>query len=727
MPGPHPACRTAFFDRGLGTVLTWAAAVLIWSAIPALTWPGTASAFGSPVLAGAEIEDLLETVVSPARHPQQIIESPRSVSVITAEQIRQGNYRTVPEALSELSGVFVQETNYGGGAPIVRGLIGNRVLILVDGIRLNNSTYRLGPNQYLNTIDIGQVDRIEVIRGTRSVLYGSDAIGGVINVITQSPEPPSTGKDASVRFRSRMSTADRGAINRVSADFYRRGIGLLAGLTGKSFDDLRSGTGRQPFTGYRETNGDLKLTVSQSLTRGLTASFQRVRQGDVPRTDVLNPGLKGEPPTELVSLWQPERRDLFSAEYHDNAVGYLVESFQATASYQTQLEDQTRILAATPTVERHESNEVRTAGLDLQAGSDLGEHHSFTYGTEYNQDRVTSRRADLDLNTLRKSTKGGRVADGARYRSGAVYVQDEIRAHLPVTLTLGMLYSRFSLNAVTDDPKTGRLPLLLRTGAFTGSAYGSWRIPGNVYLIAGVGQGFRAPNVDDVTVQGSFAAGYEVPNQALAPEHAVTYEIGVKHHGSRFSGTLFGFAGHYRNLIDRIPGTFNGLSFLDTDHDGVRQPSEESVFIRTNRGHATIRGVEVEAGRRFGRTADLHGNVAWYRGEDMLTHQPLSKIPPLNGMLRLRWSPRACRWGEAYTIFACRQSRLSDTDRSDRRIATNGTPGWVTLNVRGGFVLSRTISASLALENLADKTYRLHGSGIDAPGRNLVFGLQVLF
>ena len=133
-----------------------------------------------------ELTELLKVrAVTGARHDQRLVDSPRQIAVITAEEIRQRNYRSTPEAIADIAGVFVQETNDGGGSPIIRGLVGNQILILVDGIRLNNSAYRLGPNQYLNTIDLNQIERIEVVRGAGSVLYGSDALGGVVNIITR--------------------------------------------------------------------------------------------------------------------------------------------------------------------------------------------------------------------------------------------------------------------------------------------------------------------------------------------------------------------------------------------------------------------------------------------------------------------------------------------------------------------------------------------------------------
>ena len=133
-----------------------------------------------------ELTELLKVrAVTGARHDQRIVDSPRQIVVLTADDIRRRNYRSTPDALADMMGVFVQETNDGGGSPIIRGLVGNQVLIMVDGIRLNNSSFRLGPNQYFNTIDLNQIERIEVVRGAGSVLYGSDALGGVVNIITK--------------------------------------------------------------------------------------------------------------------------------------------------------------------------------------------------------------------------------------------------------------------------------------------------------------------------------------------------------------------------------------------------------------------------------------------------------------------------------------------------------------------------------------------------------------
>jgi len=258
------------------------------------------------------LEDLLDMkVVSAARHEQRIIESPRSISIVTAEEIRRKNYRTTPEALNELVGILVQETNYGGGSPIIRGLVGNQILILVDGIRLNNTIFRLGPNQYLNTIDVNQIEQIEVVRGPGSVLHGSDALGGLINIITKSRRDDGKDFDIGARFYSRYASADNGRTGRMEFLGNVKNVGLTGGFSYKQFGDLRAGdgVGLQPFTGYDEWDADLKMDFRFSKRQSVTVGLQRVNQSNVPRTDRLVSG------SDLKREWNPETRDLMYVQY----------------------------------------------------------------------------------------------------------------------------------------------------------------------------------------------------------------------------------------------------------------------------------------------------------------------------------------------------------------------------------------------------------------------------
>ena len=675
-------------------------------------------------LKNMSLEALLDvTAVSAARREQRQIDTVRSMSVLTAEDLRRRNYRTIPEALNELVGVMLQRTNYGGGAPIIRGMIGNRVLILVDGLRLNNAIYRLGPNQYLNTIDIAEVERIEVIRGPGSVLYGGDAMGGLINIVTRQPLIPNGTSEFLVRSFARFSTADRGVSSRLDFSGGRGKLGVTGGLSGKRFNDLDAGRGRgrQRFTGYDELDGNLKLAYKVSPNGRVTLGVERVHQDGVDRTDLLTAG------SDLKYEWSPQQRDLAFARYTLDRPGSFVESLELAAAYTNHLEQFERVASAKPGVLRKHHDQVRSAGLVAQARSVWGGRQMFTYGVEFYGDNITSRRTDIDQATGVSVPAPSTFADGAHYRSLALFLQDEIQLAERLAVNLGLRASRFSLKALTENAGTGALPLESAVRTVTGSAYGSYKLRANLRAIFGVAQGFRAPNVDDGTTLGSFGGGFEVPNPFLSPERSVNYETGLKVQSKRFSGTASGFVAHYRDLIERQPGSFNGQPFLDLNGDGIRDRGEDAVFQRQNAGRARVLGYSFEGQLQLRKPWTLFGNAAWTRGDDTGRRTPLTRIPPVKGIAGCRWTPRGNAWIEAYSMFAGRQNRLSPNDLSDRRINPAGTPGFATLNLRGGVDLGRLGVLTLGLENVTNKLYRWHGSGIDSPGRNFVIGFGRVF
>ncbi len=675
-------------------------------------------------LSTMSLEELLNTtVVTAARHVQKNIDSPRFISVITAEDILQKNYRTVPEALNEMVGVLVQETNYGGGSPIIRGMVGNQILILIDGIRMNNAIYRLGPNQYLNTIDMNQVERIEVIHGTGSVLYGSDAFGGVINIITKSRAGSTTGSSMEARAFGRFASADRSGVGRFEVSGNVGKLGLIGGVSLKNFGNLRAGngTGLQNETGYLEGDGDLKLSYGLSDRQSLVLGLQRVDQKDVPRTDVVNSGqyLKYE--------WDPERRDLASLQYEFKNIGSFVNSLMVGVSYQDQLEEGKRIVGSAPSVQRLMHDEAQSKGVVVQLSSLLGERQVLTYGLDYYGDRIISRRVDVDSITGQQSAKAGTFADGSTSRSVASFLQDEIRVSGSLSANLGVRYSQFHLKAAVTDPGIGAIEINSSPSAVTASARGLYKFNPNLGLFFGVGQGFRAPNVDDSTILGSFAGGFEIPNPNLQPEKSRNYEFGIKTQGKRFSGTAAYFMSDFDSLIQRQPETFQGRPFLDLNKNGVQDKGEANIFQRQNGGQALIQGIEIDTRVQLLQDWSLSADVAWIRGKDEITHNPLNRIPPIKGTFAVKWAPVKNFWIEYYNLVASRQDRLGLGDLADPRIPAGGSPGFAVFNIRSGWNWNRQGSVTIALENLTNKRYRFHGSGIDAPGTNLVIGYQKAF
>ncbi len=236
---------------------------------------------------------LREIVVTATGMEKDVFSVPYTAETLDGKVLNdQRAVRTLPEALREVPGVMVQKTGHGQGSPFIRGFTGFRTLLLIDGIRFNNAVFREGPNQYWNTVDPLTIDRLEIVKGPSSVLYGSDAIGGTVNVITRSRNP-STLKLESESFLwdrrayYRYSSAENSNITRGElAAEWGKSTGILGGVSRKDFGDLRGGeeTGKLPYTGYDELDGDLKLVERLKPGVDLILAFQRVSQENAPRT-----------------------------------------------------------------------------------------------------------------------------------------------------------------------------------------------------------------------------------------------------------------------------------------------------------------------------------------------------------------------------------------------------------------------------------------------------------
>ena len=234
-----------------------------------------------------------ESVVIAPRSEQPLTTSDAKVEVVTGEDLVATGERSLPKALGEAAGVWIQESNLGGGAPVLRGLLGNQILILLDGVRVNDSTTRFGPNQNLNTIDPAIVDRVEVIRGSRSVLYGSDAIGGVVSIWTKRARPTGEGRDPELHGGvglEYVSASDGGSAT-TDLSFAAEDWGAIGVLSGWDWDDLEAADGEvQGATGYDGVGAFGSAEVALGGKSSLRVMTMVHRDFDVPRTFSLVPG-----------------------------------------------------------------------------------------------------------------------------------------------------------------------------------------------------------------------------------------------------------------------------------------------------------------------------------------------------------------------------------------------------------------------------------------------------
>lgn len=679
--------------------------------------PSAQERWDDPVSAGP----IASTLVTAAREAQAWMEAPCATTVIEEEELRQRFARTAPQALAGVPGVSIQETGPGQGSPYLRGFTGYQTLLLIDGIRLNNSVHRSGPNQYFGTVDPYSIERIEVVRGPGSVLYGSDAIGGTVNVLTRRPHgwsPDGHGFRHAESLHTRFNSSDSSEVLRGEfSATWDQSTGILMGADGKWFDDVAAGddTGRQANTGYDEWAGDWKLEHHLDAHQRVVFAHQRLRQEDAPRTHrtIFAESFEGTTVGTDRRHDFDQARSLSYVQLHAEEQPGPLDSFHASLSFHRQDEELQRVNGSGAA--SSQGFEVDTLGLFLQAGSHTPLGH-LTFGADGYLDEVDSFSSTQSIQ--------GPVADDATYALFGVFIQDELDLSARTTLTLGGRFNRAEVEAdsVLDPVGGGQTSLTDDWSAVVGSARLLYRlVEDELHLFGGVSQGFRAPNLSDLTRLDSARSNeFEIPSPGLDPEYTTTYELGLKAEDVGAVAQLALFHTDVRDLILRRPtGNLNGAGQFEV--------------VKENVGDGEVFGIEAGATVRVGDDWEVFGGATFVEGkvETFPTSAPdteseyLDKLMPFTAHLGARWEFEG-RWFEFLCQGAGDADKLSTADKLDsQRIPPGGTPGYVVFHARGGWRLGRNLALDIGLENLFDEDYRVHGSGLNRPGRSLVVGLTL--
>lgn len=666
-----------------------------------------------------------ETVVHSARDERAATETGADRVVVTADELAATGERSLPRQLAKAAGVWLQETNLGGGSPLIQGLSGNQVLLVVDGVRLNDATTRNGVNQLLNGIEPATVERVEVIRGPRSVQWGSDALGGVVLVWTQARPPRARGLSGAAEARADSAVEGWSGAVELGSSFERA---ALLGIAGSHrWGDLHAASGENQETGYDGNSLFGSFTRALGAGRGLRLSLAQTRDYDVPRTDRLTTGFGQSEPAnaEFDFALQDRRRALLVYDDRTGALG--LDEFSARLSYRT-YEEERHVRATGSDTRRIERDVTQTVGLGLDARHELGARQLLTVGLDLDHDEVDSSRTDVDLGSGGETPRDGAFAPGSRFLAGGIFAQDELD-FAPWSLTLGARLGAFGF--AFDDAATG----VREDGSFTalsGSAAVARELDGDRRVVATLARGFRAPNLAELARDASFFGGDELHNAELEPETSLYTELAFEQGLERGQLALALFA----NRIDDVVGS----RLIDA---GGPDAGDET-YLRENIGELLLVGAFARADLRlFGADSrwSLAPTLEWTRGQqysdfvDPFTGEktfddvPGQRIPPLHGALVLRHDTRAgaLGWVELTTSFALAQERLSPQDLGDPRIDPQGTDGWLTLDLDCGGALGSAGSRWFAgVHNLFDVEYRVHGSGFDAPGLGAVAGLRLV-
>jgi outer membrane receptor protein involved in Fe transport len=658
-----------------------------------------------------------------------------ALEVEAAERVRSSPVRILPDVLRESPGVQVQQTNAGHGTVILRGLTGNQVLLMIDGIRLNTATVRDGPNQYLSLIDPERIARVEVIRGPGSALYGSDAMGGVVNIVTKDP-----GRHSMVEAAMSYASADHGMRAHLGGTLGGERVRLRGGMTATATDDLRAGggIGEQPRTGYSSWAGDAMLEAELPGCHRLTVSGQGTVLQDVSRFDRLvnfrlDPGIASsiqgrdteflfDPQTHMLGVarldgaacegWLPGRGIAAGAALQQEGRLQRAATMDDTGSpmpaprREYQRDDTRTLFVAAHAEPRVPLGAHLRVGLDVY--DDLVSSYGYTEMVASGARTPTVRLAGADVIPSGRFPDGARMTMAGAYAHGARLMGDAVR------LLAGVRFDRAHVALRAGDDFGGDVDAV--NSALSGQVGASAYLNGGFVLAAHVGQGFRAPNIYDLSTVSTVPGGVVLPSPELDSERSSTLELSVRKTGPRISGGTTVYATRITGFIDRTPGSYRG----DTLFDGLR------VFRAANIGEAWIRGVEVYADgaltRRLTMRAQAFHTYGSQTGEGGIGREPVGRIPPISGAVSVRRAVGRIgsgAWLELAVRGAGEQDRLSGRDTRDSRIQQGGTPGFAIAAVRGSMFAWRGTRVSGGLENLFDRGYREHGSGIDAPGRHV--------
>lgn len=677
--------------------------------------------------------------ITASRHAVLEQDVPQLVSVLTRDDIRDLNANQTPELLREEIGIYMQKTNQGGGSPIIRGLRANKVLLVIDGIRLNNSTYRGGNLQYLNTIDPKSIERIETVHGPVSALYGSDALGGVINIITKKPILHSKQVQFWDGFASASaSTADHSQTAHFGLLTANALWGFLLDASFTSHGNITRGTNGGSTLLHRLQNDsrvsrvlnktqapndydkyDLMTKAHLSLndSHHFLLSYQMNRQNNVPRYDAI------ESQKNLLWVYDPQERDLLYLKYDNKIRNKFFNTANLTLSLNRQLERRIQQKNGTDQQTRDQF-ETLTYSLQMQMNKILTKNHFLVYGSEFYFDQIEANSLNINLATGVKTNRTPLYPDGSTHMSFGLFGQTEFTLTNRMHVNLGARYSAFKLKAPFDkNQETARFGTMnLSPSAFTLSFGSNYAITDKVKFVTNIAQGFRAPNLDDVSKLGVGKGGniYDVPNAKVQAEKVLSFDGGFKIASENTKIEIIAYYNSITDLLLRQPTTFNGLPYVVEGTDTL------SVFHKTNAGEAYTTGIEFGIEAALSQNILFKTNASYTYGKNISFSEPLSAIPPMNGVMALRWREKQ-RWFELNTRFAIAQNRLSSEDHLDLRIPEGGTPGWVTFNFRSGFEINDKLSLRFSILNLLDRNYREHMSGFNAPGRNFVLSGEVGF
>ncbi len=733
-------------------------------------------------------EQLDEIVISAFKKEEKARRLAERVAVVTKKDIQRLSPQTSADLLATIPGIRVQKSQFGGGSPVIRGMESNRVLLVVDGVRMNNAIYRKGHLQNSITLSPNLLEKTEVVFGPSSVIYGSDALGGVIHYYTKTPKL-SEKTEVKSQFFSRFSTVNQEITTNVSATLSFPKWASYTNISYSEFGDLRAGQNRRHGfkdwgrvfffsenvngnyaasptknsnpdllrnTGFNQTDVLQKFYVPLSKNTDLKINLQYSTSSNIPRFDRLTElGDLTDASSLRFAEWYygPQERLLISSQLVLNPNYSWMDNGTITAAYQNIEESRVqRRFNSLRRSHRIDNVAIFSVNGDFSVNLSKKRNESLTYGFEIAYNDVASESFGRTLQIENNEITGfadifkvqSRYPDGGSdFLSSAAYIGFRKDINQKSTLNTGLRFTNIRKNATwIDDTFLNLDDMSIQTNnsAIT-ATFGYVYKPNLNWEYKGVlSSGFRSPNIDDIGRVREKSGNVTVPNPTITPEYAYNVEVSISKY---FNDRRFRIGGNfYYTLLDN----YIQRDFIFNADGSVKQVEFDGEFGNgvhmVNKGTAYIFGYTINYTGKLTKTINTTGFVTYTEGKAYDTKEPLSSIPPLFGQFEVNYAKDKLELGAVFRFNSKKDindfnitegidnhdlTPVVNPNATNQREIFYGTPSWMTFGINGSYTINENFTFLARLDNIFDEHYIEFASGVSAPGRNLSLSLIANF
>ena len=729
---------------------------------------------------------LSEIILSVGRNRENKEKISKKVSLITTKKTELDLPQTSADLLYYAGGIRVQKTQGGGGSPVIRGFEANRVLLVVDGVRMNNAIYRSAHLQNAITIDPNTLERTEIIFGPSSVGYGSDALGGVIHFYTRTPKI-NNEKSWIIKGSNSYNTVLKHNVNNLNLEHSKENWASFTSFSYSDFGDIVMGENRnhgfenwglnkyslikekfnkkyflnknpniQKNTNYSQFDFLQKLNIKISESSNFIFNIQHSKSSNIDRYDKLNKFTSTDDLKYSQWYYGPQKRTLFSSTYNfakDKKwlkKGAIVAAFQKIKESRHNRKFQSLVLNS-----QIENVEIFSINADFVGiKTDIS---SLSYGFEYTYNDVNSiaygenlLKENLSLSSIKDSNSIFKIptrypSGGSNYSTAAHYYEFRKDLSEKSNFNFGMRYTYTWLNAEWEEEAlidANLNSIKTENSSLTGSLGYVTRSKNNWQINANFSSGFRSPNIDDMGKIRENRGILSVPNKKLKPEYVYSTELGLTKYFNNKSN-IFSFNLYYTHITNHIiRDYFEIFNDKSTEDSGTILYNLEEVktMANINVGRAAyIYGVSFDSEIAILKNLFFKSNITYTEGGSKKTHHPLPSISPLFGSLYLNWIHSRLKMQLSYKFSGSKnpldyslggEDGLEETPilgYKDGKTEYYGTPSWGVFKLSSSYPLSNNLKATLILDNIFDIHYKEYASGISSPGRNLNVVLEHKF